>query len=182
MNSREPRRLLDIGEGQHLAADRVLERQQARAREVRIVGLDRALDGIERDRAVGLVVERLRLHAAEDRRAAAFPAVAVRLLADDVLVAALAMREDRAEIALGAGGHEQRRLEAEQVGDLLLQRVDARVVGEDIVAERRREHGFAHRGGWLGDRVAAKVDQAGWGRTAHSFTPGSSGASRVRAP
>jgi hypothetical protein len=70
------------------------------------------------------VVQRLRLHAAEHRRAAAFPAVAVLHLADDVLVAALAVRQDGAQVALRAGRHEQRRLEAEQRGDAVLQRVD----------------------------------------------------------
>ena len=95
-------------------------------------------------RAVGLVVQRLRLHAAEHRRAAAFPAVAMRQLADDVFVAALAMAQDGAQVALRAGGHEQRGLEAQQSRDFFLQRVDARVVAEHIITQRRCQHRRAH--------------------------------------
>jgi hypothetical protein len=100
----------------------------------------------------------LRLHAAEHRRAAAFPAVAVLHLAHDVFVAALAMAEDGAQVALRAGGHEQRRLKAQQGGDFVLQCVDARVVGKHVVAQRRRQHGRAHGGGGLRHGVAAQVD------------------------
>ena len=111
----------------------------------------------QRQCAVGRMVERLRLHAAEDCGAAALPSIAMRHLTHDVLVAAAAMRQDRAEIALRAGGHEERGLEAEQGRDLFLQRVDARVVAEDVVAQRRGEHGVAHRRRRLRDRVAAQV-------------------------
>jgi hypothetical protein len=85
------RRGLQVVERQDLAADRVLEAEQAALREVRVVRLDRRLDPPERQPSVGLVLQRLRLHAAEHRRAAAFPAIGVRHLADDVLVAAAAV-------------------------------------------------------------------------------------------
>jgi hypothetical protein len=84
---------LHVAEGQQLAAQRVLQCEQPGAREVRVVGLDRRLDLRQRQRTVRRVVERLRLHAAEDRSAATFPAVAMRLLAHDVLVATAAVRE-----------------------------------------------------------------------------------------
>ena len=142
--------LLQVLERQHLATQRVLQRQQPGAREVRVVRLDRRFDVGKGQRAVGLVVQRLRLHAAEHRRAAAFPAIAVLHLADDVLVAALAMRQHAAQVALRAGRHEQRRLEPEQRRDLLLQRVDARVVAEHVVAQRRCRHRGAHGRRWAG--------------------------------
>jgi hypothetical protein len=88
----------------------------------------------------------LRLDAAEHRPAAAFPAVGVGHLADDVLVAALAVAHQRAQVALRAGGHEQRRLLAQHRGDALLQRVDGRVVAEDVVA---------HLGAAIAARIAA---------------------------
>ena len=68
---------------------------------MRIIGLDRGLDPAEIERAIRLVVQRLRLDAAEHRRSAAFVLVGVPLLADDVLVAALAMGQQREQIALG---------------------------------------------------------------------------------
>jgi hypothetical protein len=130
----------------------------------------------------GRVVERLGLHAAQHRRAAALPAVAVRLLADDVLVAAPAVREHGAQVALGAGGHEQRRLEAQQRGDPLLQRVDARVGAEDVVAQWRGGHGLAHRRSRLRDGVAAQVDGGAQGvHRRCSFSRGNSSAWRGRA-
>jgi hypothetical protein len=76
----------------------------------------------------------LRLHAAEHGRAAAFVAVGVRQLADDVFIAPPAMRQDAAQVALRAGGHEQRRLLAGDGGDALLQRVDGGVVAKHVVA------------------------------------------------
>ena len=154
---RQRRRRFEIGGRQHLAAERVLEAEQPALREVRVLGLDRRLDARQRDRAVGLVLERLRLDAAERRRAAAFPAIGVRHLADDVFVAAAAVRHDRHQVALRAAGDEERRFLAEHRGDLFLQRVDARVVAEDVVAHGRFGHRRAHRRGWPGHGVAAQV-------------------------
>jgi hypothetical protein len=115
---------------------------------VRVVGLDRGFDVGQRDRAVGLLRQRLRLDAAQHGGAAAFPAVGVRHLADDVLVAALAVRHQRAQVALRAGGHEERGLLAQHRGDALLQRVDGRVVAEDVVAD-------------LGGAIAARMAGVG---------------------
>ena len=123
-----------------------------------VVGLHRGLDVGQRERAVGLVRKGLRLHAAEHGGAAGFVAVGVRLLADQVLVAALAVAHDRAQIALRARGHEERGLEAELAGDALLQGVDGGVVAEHVVAERRAQHRVAHGGGGAGDGVAAQID------------------------
>jgi hypothetical protein len=57
-------------------------------------------------------------------------------------------RKDGAQVALRAGGHEQRGLKAQQLRDLVLQCVDARVVGKHVVAQGRRGHGGAHGRRW----------------------------------
>ncbi len=149
--------LLDIRHRQQLAAQCVFQRQQAAAGEVRIVWFHGRFDIRQRQRSVALVFQRLWLHAAEHGRSTALPAIAMLHLPDDVLVAALAMRQHRAQVALRAGGHEQSRLEAEHSGDLLLQRVDARIVTEHVVAQRRLGHRRAHRGSRPGHRVAAQI-------------------------
>jgi hypothetical protein len=126
--------------------------------EVGIVRFDGVFNVGQGQAAVWLVVQRLRLHAAKHRRAAAFPAVGVRHLADDVFVAALAVAEDSAEVALRAGGHKHRGLKPQQVGYLGLQGIDARVVTKHVVTQRRRVHGRPHGCGRLGDGVAAQID------------------------
>ena len=134
---RQLRGLLQIAKRQQLAAQRVFQRQQAGAGEMRIVGLDGRFNLAEVQRAIKLVTQWLRLHTAKHRRAAAFPAVAMCLLPDDVLVAALAMRKNGAQGALRTSGHEQRCLKTQHGGDFFLQRIDAWVATKHIVAQRR---------------------------------------------
>ncbi len=117
---REPGRRLHVAGLEHAPAEGVLQREQAAAREVEIVRLDRALDVGEREAAVGLMRDRLRLDAAEHGAAAGLVLVGMRVLADDVFVAALAVREQRDQVALRARGREQRRFMAEQFGGALL--------------------------------------------------------------
>ena len=80
---------------------------------MRVVGLDRGFDIGQRQAAVPLVFDRLRLHAAENGGATALPSVAVRHLADDIFLTPLAMAQDRAQIALGSSGHKKRGLKAQ---------------------------------------------------------------------
>ena len=152
-------RVVDPRLRQHLATDRVLEGQQAGAREMRVVGLDRGLDFGKVERAVRTVGQRLRLHRGEHGPAARLIAIGMRLLPDQVFVAALAMRHQRSEVGLRTGGKEQRRLEPEHLCSARLQRIDRRVVAEDIVADLGRRHGGAHARRGLGDGVAAQVDE-----------------------
>ncbi|MNU97151.1 hypothetical protein D3C71_872130 [compost metagenome] len=144
--------------GQASPPQRVLQRKKPRDGEVLVVRLDRLGDRRQRQSAVVRVVQRLRLHAAEHRGAAGFPAVAVRHLADDVLVAAPAMRQHRAQVGLRARRHEHRRLEAQHAGDARLQCVDGRVFAISVVAHGRALHGLVHRGRGPRDRVAAQID------------------------
>ena len=149
------RRLLHILKRQQFAAQRVFQRQQPGAREVRVVGLDGRLDVGQGQAAVGLVIQRLRLHAAKHRRAAAFPTVAVRHLPDDVFVTALAMGQNRAQVALGAGGHKQGGFKTQQAGDFFLQGIDAGVTTKHVVAQWGRQHGRTHGRRGLGHGIAA---------------------------
>ncbi len=135
---------------------------------MRIVGLDRGFNVGQRQRAVRLMAQRLRLHAAKHRRAATFPAIAMGLLANNVFITALAMAEHSAEVRLRAGGHKQGSLKAEHCGNLFLQGVDARIVAKHIVTQRRSSHCRAHRSGRLRDRVAAQIDHRFWHQAACS--------------
>ena len=141
-----------------LAADGVLQAQQPRARVVRIVHLDRRGHLAQRQRAVVTVLDRLRLDRAEHRAATTLVLVAVRVLPGDVLVAPLAVRHQRAQVALGGGGQEQRGLEAEALGQHRLQPVDGRVLAKDVVADLGGRHRRAHRGGGAGHGIAAQID------------------------
>jgi hypothetical protein len=125
---------------------------------VHVVRLDVGADVLHRDAAVRLVGDRLRLDAAQHRGAAAFVLVRVRLLADQVFVAAAAVRHQRDQIRLRTAGREHAGLEAEQVGREILQAVDGGVVAIHVVADGRGGHGGAHRFGRFGDGIAAQVD------------------------
>jgi hypothetical protein len=133
---------------------------------MRIDRFDRALDRIERQRAIGRVQQRLRLDRAEHRGAAAFVLVGVCVHADEVFVAARAVRDQREQVRLGAARHEQAGLEAEIVGEAPLQRVDGRVLAVDVVADLGAQHRRAHRRRRPGHGVAAQVDNGGVGNGA----------------
>ena len=125
---------------------------------MRVVRLDGRSDVGQRHAALRVLRQGLRLHAAEHRRAAAFIAVGVRQLANDVFIAPPAVRQDAAQVALRARRHEQRRLFAGDGGDAFLQRIHRWVVAKHVVAQGRGHHGDAHGGRGLGDGVAAEVD------------------------
>ena len=150
--------LLHIVHGQALATKGVFKGQQSGAGKVRVVGLDGSGNFGQRQAAVRLVVQGLRLQAAKHCATTTLPSVAMRHLADDVLVTPLAVREQCAQVALSAGRHEQGRLKAEQIGNFRLQCVDAGVIGEDVVAQGRTGHGIAHARRRLRDGIATQVN------------------------
>ncbi len=153
---------IQVGDGQHLAVPGVLQGQQAGAREVGIVRFDGRGDVGQQQRAVGLLRERLRLDAAEHRGATGLVTVVVGQLADDHLVAALAVRQQRTQVALRAAGDEKPRFLAEQSGHARLQGIDRRVVAEDVIAHLGPRHGLAHGGRGPGDGIAAQIDHVHW--------------------
>jgi hypothetical protein len=131
---------------------------------MRIVGLDRGLDLGEVERAVGPVGNGLGLDGTEHRGAARLVAVAVRFLAENDLVAALAVAHQGREVGLGARGEEERRLEAEDLGRARLQAVDRGIVAEDVVPQLGLEHRAAHPGRRARDGIRAQVYDSGHGR------------------
>jgi hypothetical protein len=139
----------------------VLEGHQAGERLVRVVRVaERLLDRAEIERAVRSVFECPGARADDHRVTGCLvDDEVVRLPGDDLLAAAEVGHQGH-EIAHGAGGDEEARLLAEEVGGTLLELVDGRVVAEHVVAELGRRHGPAHRLGRAGDGVAAEVDRA----------------------
>ena len=95
----------------------------------------------------------------QHRGATPFVFVGVGLHANQILVAALTVGQQRAEIALRAAGQEQRCGEAQVVGQPLLQGIDRWVFPVDIVTNRRRQHGLAHGLGRPGHGIAAQIDR-----------------------
>ena len=150
--------IAQVVQRQRPAVPGVLQAQQPGAGEMRVVRLDRALHRVERQRAIGRVHKGLRLDRAQHRGTAAFVFVGVGVHADEVFVAALAVRHQRQQVGLGAAGHEQAGLEAEIVGQTPLQRVDGRILAVDVVADLGARDRLAHRRRGAGDGVAAQVD------------------------
>ena len=135
---------------------RVLDRDDARRRLVRILGLEAARTSFGREHAV--LADDLRLHAGERGERAGLVAPAVRAVADDHLVAGLGMGAQRDLVRHRAARHEQRGLEAEQLGDALLEPTDRRILAVDVVADLGIGHRVPHRGSTDGDGIASKVD------------------------
>ena len=154
-------RLGQVVLGHGVAVPGVFQAQQARAGKVAVVGFDGGGNIGQRHGAVCALHQRLGLNTAQHRSATTLVAVGVGRLADDVLVAAAAMGHQTAQIALRAGGHEQRGLKAQQRGNFFLQGVDRGVIAKHIVAQRRGHHGLAHGRGGLGDGIAAQINYFG---------------------
>ena len=149
---------LHLGHGQHLAVDGVLQAQQPGAGEVMVGRLHSRLGRSQVDHAVVAPRHRLGLDGAEHRPAAALVHVRVGVVADDVLVAAPAVGEQPAQVALGAAGHEESGLLAEQRGRGRLELVDGGILSVHVVAHDGCGHGGPHGRRGLGDGVGAKVD------------------------
>ena len=105
--------VLHPGQCLHLAIVGVLETEQSRPGEMRVVGLDDGVDVVQVERTIVEHSHRLGLDAAEHRSAAGLVPVAVRMVAHDVLVAAAAVGEQRAQIALRTARDEDGRLLAQ---------------------------------------------------------------------
>jgi hypothetical protein len=148
---------LQVSKRQDATTVGVLHHHQPRAREVRIIGLDGAADVFQRERAIRLVRQGLRLDAAEHRHAARLPAVGVPELANDGLVAAPAMPHQSGEVRLRAARQEKRGLETEPLCCARLQGVDRGVIAVDVVAHLGIGHGAAHLRRGPRDGIAAEI-------------------------
>ncbi len=82
----------------------------------------------------------------------------VRLGRHEHVVARSRQAAQRDLVGHRARGQEERGLEAEQRGDLVLQPVDRRILAVLVVADLRLGHGAAHRGARQGHRIRAQVD------------------------
>ncbi|MCY1538198.1 hypothetical protein D9M68_737260 [compost metagenome] len=160
--TRQFSRRRQVVQRQHLALHGVFQGQQTGAGKMEVVLLDRRLDLCQVQRAIGLAVDRLRLDRAEHRGTTPLIFISVRLLADDVLVATLAMGHQAKQVAHGAGRHEQRSGETQALRQIALQAVDRRVFAIHVIAQFSAQHGLAHARRGLGDGVAAQVDDGHW--------------------
>ena len=87
-------------------------------------------------------------------------------------VTAFAVGHQAQQVAHGAGGDEQRRREAQLIGQPGLQTIYRGVFAIYIITQLGSHHGFAHGGGRLGDSVATQVDQ-GHDRLSRQLAKGS---------
>ena len=145
----------------------VLDRDEARALEVRTVPADRPahLVGSEHPPLAGQGAE----HRARERgRGAALEVQGVARLMEDDLVARLRVGPVGDLVAHGARGQEQRRVLAEQLRDHGAELAHGRVLVALLVADLGVRHGFAHRLGGAGLGVAVEVDS--WGVDCHHVT------------
>ena len=146
---------------QHRAAAavvRVLETDQAGAREVLVVAADRCLYRSQVETPAFVIRHRAQTQAADGPGAAYLEDQRMRLLADDHLVAPAGVRQQRREVALRPAGREKRRLFAQPLRRHLLKPIDRRVFAEDVVAQLRVRHRLAHFGRRQRDGIAAQVD------------------------
>ena len=159
--SSDPARVHEIGGGAQIrgrqdpAAHRVFQGEQPRPCEMDIRRLDGARDALDRDAAVPLILEGLRLNAAEHGGSPLLVAVGMSVLPDEIFIAAITMRHERRQIALRTGGKEQSARKTEALGQHGLQPVHRGIVPVDIVPDFGGRHGGAHGHGRPGHGVAA---------------------------
>ena len=120
-----------------------------------IVSFDFRRDFIERQGAVRRSVNRLRLNAAEHRRAAGFVEIVMRTLADDILFPALAVAEQRHQVSLRAGWQKQGGFLAAQLCRVTLQFVNRWVIAVDVIPDRGGHHLFEHGAARAGYGITA---------------------------
>ena len=125
---------------------------------MKVILLDRGFNLDQIQRAIGFAINRLRLNRTEHRRTATLIFVCMRLLANDVFVATCAMCHQTEQVAHGASGYEQRRLEAQLGRQVLFQTINRRVFAIHVITQLGGLHGLTHTRGRLGDGVAAQVD------------------------
>ena len=151
---------LELGAVPHepaLAVLRVLDLDERRRRVQQVVA--RVARGEERVGGEAPVRPDLgELDPADRRRRAGLVPHGVALGADDHVVARAAEELERELVGHRPRRDEQRRLLAEQGGDPLLQRDDARVLAVLVVADLGRGDRGAHRLGRARDGVGAEVD------------------------
>ncbi|KGC39405.1 hypothetical protein DO73_3775 [Burkholderia pseudomallei] len=151
-----------VVERQHAAAGeamRILERDHrgGRALGVALVA-DRRAQPLERQAAVVGGLDGVQHRAADERHAARLVVVQVGAIAEDHLVPARALREQRAQVAERAARDERRRFLAGQSGRHRFELVDRRILAIAIVAHIRGKHRVPHLRGRQRHRVAQEIN------------------------
>ena len=121
-------------------------------------GLDGAGDALDREGPIRLVLQRLRLDAAEHRGSPLLIFVGMRLLTDEVFIASAAVSHQSREVALRTGRKKKRTGKSKAFGDQGLQSIDGRVIAIHIIAHLRGRHGGTHFRRRPGHGIAAQVD------------------------
>ncbi len=106
------------------AVDGVLQTEQSGDRVVLVGLLDGSANRFGGERTVPVDLDRPRSRTTEGGRARHLVSEDVVVASDDVLVAALAVAQDRCEVALGSSGEEEGSLLAGQLGHPALQGID----------------------------------------------------------
>ncbi len=142
----------------------VLDRDEGGGRLVRVGRVaERTRDLVRVERPVRSVAELEDTRPDNDRMAGRLVPDDVALGAGDDLAAARHVGHQGHEVAHRPGRHEEARFLAEELGGPFLERVDRRILAEDVVAELGRGHRAAHLGGRMGDGVGAEIED-GHGR------------------
>jgi hypothetical protein len=120
--------------------------------------VDGGVDRLQGQRAVGVGTNRVEHESAQRRCGPVLVVVDMRLVAEDDLAAAVAVGEERREIAHRAAGHEERGVPAGHPGGERFESVDGRIVAEHVVPNLGAHHRIAHGGRREGHGIASQVD------------------------
>ena len=146
-----------VVKAQDLSVVRVFQHEQSSHGKMRIIRLDPRPNELKIQATVGGDRDRLRLYAAKDRGPASFILISMIILPYEVLLAALAVGQQCHQIALSPGRQQQSRFFAGETCNPVLQRIDARVIAENIITHRRAGHLAAHGYRRLGGRITSQV-------------------------
>jgi len=144
------RRRRDVGDllrraaGAAVAVVRILEADEAGDGDVDVAG-PHVIADLGGGEEASLGGDRQGLHPAEDGGARAFVVEDVRIPVEDDLLAVTRLGEHANQVALCAGGDEERGLFAREARRQLLETTDGRVFLPNVVAHVGARHGFAHR-------------------------------------
>ncbi len=123
-----------------------------------IVIADGSLDVLQAQGAIRLVGELARVHPTQSGNTPRLEQVGMRLVPQDGLVTAPAVRQYRRQVAHGSGCDKEGGFLTEHLGSQLLQTVYGGVIPVYVVADLSPEHGFSHGGRGVADRIGTQVD------------------------
>ena len=109
-----------------------------------IVGFDFHRHFIQRQRAVGVSVDGLRLNTAQHRCATGFKQIVMRGLTDNILFATFAVTEQSDQVGLSAGRQKNGGFFTGKLCCIVLQSINGRVVSVNVVPNRGGHHRFEH--------------------------------------